>query len=148
VSELHVQQDHFWLGDKVLIECGEYHSLSQTQKTVANILLRLSMVVVEVAKLIIAICNMRQSQQVVSFLPLVHYNQCVDVTKGREAHYQGCSGASGGAWRVCWHLLHDFTTSSRSLSICGHQTKLLARLFIQEISKSTMSIQIACQLGV
>ena len=52
--------------------------------------------------------------------------------QGRFGHSQGCNGVAAGKWWDHWHGSQFFTFFSISLSMFGHQTKLLARLFIRD----------------
>ena len=47
---------------------------------------------------------------------------------GLPAHSHGCTGATGGAFLVCWHWWHVFPLSCKSLLMQGHQTKLVLQV--------------------
>ena len=55
--------------------------------------------------------------------------------QGLDGHFQGLSGAGGGEDCTCWHSPHLLTNFSMLESIPGHQTYILARLFIFEIPR-------------
>ena len=52
------------------------------------------------------------------------------LTQGREGHFHGWSGATGGVACCCWQRWHCCTDYSISLSIRDHQTYILASAFI------------------
>ena len=53
--------------------------------------------------------------------------------QGQPGHSQGCNGKQGGVFWWLWQVAQLLTFSSKFVSIFGHQTKLLAKLFILTI---------------